>query len=149
MLNQVAIWFQEKSEIELQYQDPKRSTACRHSKIDQEFYAESHENVSVAGAIREWSSHFVYSFTLHGLQHAFTETLWIHRVLWTVLLLQAMSCFSFQTFMLLKKYFNYPVTTKVSSKHEAITDFPSVTIRKSVAKVNGSDQLFFTSILSQ
>ena len=60
-----------------------------------------------------------------------------------------------QTFMLLKKYFNYPVTTKVSSKHEAITDFPSVTIcnfniiRKSVAKVNGSDQLFFTSILSQ
>ena len=123
--------------------------------IDQEFYAESHENVSVAGAIREWFSHFLYSFTLHGLQHAFTETLWIHRVLWTVLLLQAMSCFSFQTFMLLKKYFNYPVTTEVSSKHEAITDFPAVTIcnfniiRKSVAKVNGSGQLFFTSILSQ
>ena len=51
--------------------------------------------------------------------------------------------------MLLKKYFNYPVTTEVSSKHEAITDFPSVTIcnfniiRKSVAKANGSDQLFY------
>ena len=75
MLNQVAIWFQEKSEIELQYQDPKRSTACRHSKIDQEFYAESHENVSVAGAIREWSSHFVYSSTLHGLQHLYRNTM--------------------------------------------------------------------------
>ena len=31
----------------------KTKTACRNSKIDQEFYAESHENVSVAGAIRE------------------------------------------------------------------------------------------------
>ena len=95
---------------------------------------------------KKWST-FVESCTLHGLQHVFTsQTPWVRRILWALFLAAAIVWFSFQSSKLLKKYFSYPATTKVSLVYEGSPEFPAVSIcnfnrfKKSVIMAKGYDQ---------
>ena len=136
------------SGIELDRKDPKRSSAaCKTNKINPEYNEVTCVNASKTTAIRKRWSRFVEGSTLHGLQYVFTSASLARRILWAVLLLLAISWFSFQSFKLLKKYFSYPVTTKVSLKYEAMPGFPAVTIcnfnkfKNSVVRTLGYYQL--------
>lgn len=93
----------------------------------------------------KWNS-FVENSTLHGMHYVFSSPTTFRRILWAFFLLSGMVYFSFQSSKLLKKYFSYPVATKVTLVYEKEPEFPSVTIcnfnmfRKSFITANNYEQ---------
>ncbi|KAL9964415.1 hypothetical protein ACROYT_G028056 [Oculina patagonica] len=76
---------------------------------------------------KKWNT-FVESSTLHGMHYIFTSPTKLRRILWAFFLLSGIVYFSFESSKLLKKYFSFPVATKVTLVYEKEPDFPSVTI---------------------
>ena len=77
----------------------------------------------------QWWYSFVGTCTLHGLHYVFQQNRCrFRRVLWFLLILSQILWFCFQTNLLLKKYFSYPVQTKVKLVYERSPEFPSVTV---------------------
>ena len=144
-ITKVAVMDPEMSEIELDDENTKKRDKSNKVQPISSELAPQHS--SKTAAIRKTWNKYVESSTLHGLQYVFTSRTNARRILWAVFLLLAISWFSFQSFKLLKKYFSYPVTTKVSLKYEAMPDFPAVTIcnfnmfKNSVVKTSGYDEL--------
>ena len=83
---------------------------------------------SKTAAIKQKWNNYVESATLHGIQHVFTSAAMLRRIIWAVFLLAGIGYFSFQCTVLVKKYFSYPVSTKVTLEHESSPEFPAVTI---------------------
>ena len=107
--------------------DSKRNGKARN-KIDPECNDVSGEDASKTSAIRQLWNGFVENATLHGLSHVVTGKSRIRRILWAVFVLTAIAFFSYQSISMLKKYFSFPNTTKVSLKYDSMPDFPAVTI---------------------
>lgn len=85
------------------------------------------ETVKTAAINRKWR-HFIDNSTLHGIQYVFNGQTRARSIIWAVFLLGGMAIFSFQSSVLLKKYFSYPVTTKVTMEYDKEPVFPAVTI---------------------
>ena len=83
---------------------------------------------SKSAAINEKWNNYVESATLHGLQHIFSSRAILRRILWAFFLVMSIGHFSFQCTLLIKKYFSYPVNTKVTLDYETSSEFPAVTI---------------------
>ncbi len=83
---------------------------------------------SKSAVIKEKWSNFVENSTLHGMHNIFSSQTTFRRIIWTLLLLSGVGYFSYQSSELLKKYFNFPVTTKSTLVYEKEPDFPAVTI---------------------
>ena len=98
------------------------------NKINPEGNDVSGEDASKTSAIRQLWNGFVENATLHGLSYVVTGKSRIRRILWAVFLLTAIAFFSYQSISMLKKYFSFPNTTKVSLKYDSMPDFPAVTI---------------------
>ena len=98
------------------------------NKINPEGNDVSGEDASKTSAIRQLWNGFVENTTLHGLSYVVTGKSRIRRILWAVFLLTAIAFFSYQSISMLKKYFSFPNTTKVSLKYDSMPDFPAVTI---------------------
>ena len=107
--------------------DSKINGTARN-KINPECNDVSGEDASKTSAIRELWNGFVENTTLHGLSYVVTGKSRIRRILWAVFLLTAIAFFSYQSISMLKKYFSFPNTTKVSLKYDSMPDFPAVTI---------------------
>ncbi|KAL9964423.1 hypothetical protein ACROYT_G028064 [Oculina patagonica] len=138
----------ENFEIELDQIDQKQNNQpCKPNKIVPEYSEVASEIPSKSAAITKRWSIFVGASTLHGLHYVFTSRTLVRRILWALLLVSSMAWFSFQSSKLLRKYFSYPVTTKVSLEYEDTPDFPAVTIcnfnrfKRSVIMEKGYDQL--------
>lgn len=98
------------------------------NKISPECNDVSGEDASKMSAIRQLWNGFVENATLHGLSYVVTGKSRLRRILWAVFLLMAIAFFSYQSISMLKKYFSFPNTTKVSLKYDSMPDFPAVTI---------------------
>lgn len=98
------------------------------NKISPEGNDGSGEDASKMSAIRQLWNGFVENATLHGLSYVVTGKSRLRRILWAVFLLTAIAFFSYQSISMLKKYFSFPNTTKVSLKYDSMPDFPAVTI---------------------
>ena len=107
--------------------DSKINGTARN-KINPECNDVSGEDASKTSAIRQLWNGFVENATLHGLSYVVTGKSRIRRILWAVFLLTAIAFFSYQSISMLKKYFSFPNTTKVSLKYDSMPDFPAVTI---------------------
>lgn len=101
-----------------------------------------------SAAVRQTWNGFVEACTLHGMQYAFSSrSSLVRRVIWALFLLAGIGWFSFQSSKLLRKFFSYPVTTKVTLVYEDEPEFPAVSIcnfnmlRSSVVKAQGYDQV--------
>jgi len=140
------------SEIDLEQNNHKQSpfvtsNVFKSSKVIPECKEVSSVKPSKSVAMKQKWDNFVGSSTLHGLQHVFTSRTLARRILWTLFLLAGIAWFSLQTSKLLKKYFSYPVATKVNLIYEDAPEFPAVTIcnfnmfRKSVVMARGYDQV--------
>ena len=136
------------SEIKSEQIDQKQDNkGCKSNKISSECSEVQSQVPSKSAAITKRWSIFVGSSTLHGLNNVFTSRTLLRRILWALILVSAMAWFSFQSSMLLKKYFSYPVTTKVSQEYEDTPEFPAVTIcnfnrfKRSVVMAKGYDEL--------
>lgn len=135
------------SEVDLSQIDQKRTKGAYKSKVDHDHSEEASQTSRKSAVItKRWNS-FVESTTLNGMLHVFTGRTRVRRVLWAVFLLSAMAWFSFQSSKLLRKYFSYPVTTKVSLEYDGSPEFPAVTIcnfnsvKKSVVMAKRYDEL--------
>lgn len=136
------------SEVELDPIDQKRITKVyKSNKVDSENNnIVSQVPTKSAEITKRWSI-FVGSTTLHGLQYVFTGQALVRRILWALILVAALTWFSFQTSKLLRKYFSYPVMAKVSLEYEDSPEFPAVTIcnfnkfKKSVVLDKGYDDV--------
>lgn len=138
----------EHSEVELDQIRQERIKGANKSNVDHDHSEEaSQTSKKPAATTRRWNS-FVESTTLHGMLYVFTGQTLVRRILWAVFLLSAISWFSFQSSKLLRKYFSYPVTTKVYLEYEGSPEFPAVTIcnfnmvKRSVVMAKGYDELF-------
>ncbi|XP_022785106.1 acid-sensing ion channel 4-like [Stylophora pistillata] len=109
-------------------QNDSELSSTMRNKVNPECSNVSEEGTSRTSAIRERWNDFVESTTLHGLAYVVTSKSRIRRILWAVFLLVAIVFVSYQSFTMLKKYFSFPNTTKVSLKYDAKPDFPAVTI---------------------
>ena len=103
--------------------------------------------------IKQTWHNFVQNATLHGLLYVFSSPSTFRRILWTVLLLSGVGYFSYQTSGLLKKYFSYPIITKVTLVYEKDAEFPAVTIcsfnmvRKTYAENNSLEKVVTLSLM--
>ena len=139
------------TQIELDRTDEEKQTnkALKSNKIEPDFSKAAAQDpaTSMAAITKTWRV-FVGSSTLHGLQYVFTSQTLVRRILWALLLVAAIVWFSFQSSKLLRKYFSYPATTKVSLVYEGSPEFPAVSIcnfnrfKKSVIMAKGYDQAF-------
>ena len=79
--------------------------------------------------ISDLKSDFIENTTLHGLRHAFkgNTPYWL-RLMWLVLLLTSASYYLSSVFDGIEKYFNYPISTVITTKFPGSMDFPAVTI---------------------
>ncbi|KAL9964424.1 hypothetical protein ACROYT_G028066 [Oculina patagonica] len=138
----------ENSEIELDRIGQKQNNEpCIPNKIIPECSEVASQIPSKSAAITKRWSIFVGSSTLHGLNYVFTSRTLVRRFLWALFLVSSMAWFSYQSSNLLRKYFSYSVTTKVSLEYEDTPQFPAVTIcnfnrfKRSVIMEKGYDQL--------
>ena len=86
------------------------------------------EEPSKGATIKQKWNNYVESATLHGMQHVFSSPTTLRRIVWALFLFSGIGYFSFQCTVLVKKYFSYPVNTKVTLEHESSPEFPAVTI---------------------
>lgn len=136
------------AQIELDRTDEEKQTnkAIKSNKVKPDFSKAAAQDPSTSVAITKTWRVFVGSSTLHGLQYVFTSRTLVRRILWALFLVAAIVWFSFQSSKLLKKYFSYPATTKVSLVYEGSPEFPAVSIcnfnrfKKSVIMEKGYDQ---------
>ena len=105
------------------------------------------ENLKSAAKKRKWK-HFIDNCTLHGLQHATNGQTKVRSIIWSAFLLMGTAYFVHQSYLLLDRYYSYPITTKVTLEYEEEPEFPAVTIcnfnvlRKSyIIKVKAEDLL--------
>lgn len=138
----------EMAEIELDRTDQKHTNKeIKSNKVEPECSEAAFQDPSTSAAITKTWSMFVGSSTLHGLQYVFTSRTLVRRILWALFLVTAVVWFSFQSSKLLKKYFSYPATTKVSLVYEGSPEFPAISIcnfnrfKRSVIMGKGYDQL--------
>ncbi|KAL9964417.1 hypothetical protein ACROYT_G028058 [Oculina patagonica] len=138
----------ENSEIELdQITQKQTNEPCKSNKIVPECSEVASQIPSKSAAITKRWDVFVGSSTLHGLGYVFTSRTLVRRILWALFLVSSMAWFSYQSSKLLRKYFSYPVTTKVTLEYESTPDFPAVTIcnfnklKRSVVMAKGFDEL--------
>ncbi|XP_078379403.1 acid-sensing ion channel 2-like isoform X2 [Oculina patagonica] len=121
--------------------------ACKSCTVDIERSEVASQVPDKSAATTERWSVFVGSSTLHGLNYMFSSRSLVRRILWALFLVTAMAWFSFESFKLLRKYFSYPVTTKVALEYEGTLEFPAVTIcnfnmfNKSVVTAKGYNEL--------
>jgi len=137
------------SEIELDraYEEKETHKTIKCNKVEPECCEAAYQDPATSVAITKTWIMFVGSSTLHGLQYVFTSRTLVRRIIWALFLVAAILWFSFQSSKLLRKYFSYPATTKVSLVYEGSPEFPAVSIcnfnryKKSVIMAKGYDQL--------
>lgn len=98
-------------------------------------------------AIRRKWRHFIDNSTLHGMQYVFNGQTKIRSIIWAVFLMLGTGYFLYQSSLLLKRYFSYPINTKVTMEYEENPLFPAVTIcnfnmlRKSFVEEHKAEEL--------
>ena len=76
---------------------------------------------------RKWR-HFLSNSTLHGLQYVFNSETKFRSIIWAAFLLMCTGHFVYKSSLLLRAYYSYEVTSKVTVKYEKSPEFPAVTI---------------------
>ena len=92
-----------------------------------ESYLPKQETIKSAAIRRKWR-HFIDNSTLHGMQYVFNGQTKIRTIIWTTFLIMGTTYFFYQSSVLLKRYYSYQVTTKMTLKYEKLPEFPAVTI---------------------
>lgn len=85
------------------------------------------KTIRAAAINRKWR-HFIDNSTLHGMQYVFNGQTKIRSIVWAVFFVMSTAYFLFQSSLLLKRYYSYDVTTKVTLQYEKSPEFPAVTI---------------------
>lgn len=93
----------------------------------EESFLPKEKTIRAAAINRKWR-HFLGNSTLHGLQYVFNSQTKFRSVIWAVFLLMATAFFVLKSSLLLKTYYSYEVTSKVTLKYEKSPEFPAVTI---------------------
>ena len=75
------------------------------------------KTIRAAAMNRKWR-HFIDNSTLHGMQYVFNGQTKFRSVIWSVFLVMGTAYFVLQSSLLLKRYYSYEVTTKVTLKYE-------------------------------
>lgn len=98
------------------------------NEISEEVVVPSQE--AKTAAIRKKWNDFIDNSTLHGMRYVFNGQTRVRSIIWAVFLLAGMAYFAFQSTVLLKIYFSYPITTKQTLEYdyEKSPKFPAVTI---------------------
>lgn len=96
------------------------------NEISQEIVVPRQE--AKTAAIRKKWNHFIDNSSLHGMQYVFNGQTRVRSIIWAVFLLGGMAYFAYQSTVLLKLYFSYPITTKQTLEYEDSPKFPAVTI---------------------
>ena len=86
------------------------------------------EKPSKSEVIKQQWHDFVENSTLHGMHCIISSQTTFRRIIWTFFLLVGVGYFSYQSSVLLRKYFSFPVTTKTTLEFEKEPEFPAVTI---------------------
>ncbi|KAL9964420.1 hypothetical protein ACROYT_G028061 [Oculina patagonica] len=92
-----------------------------------ENYLPKQVTIKSAAMKKKWR-HFIDNSTLHGMQYVFNGETKIRTIIWTVVLLAGTAYFTYQSSVLLKRYYSYPITTKITLKYEEVAEFPAITI---------------------
>jgi len=96
-------------------------------RTPEESFLPKEQTIRAAAINRKWR-HFLDNSTLHGLQYVFNSHTKFGSVMWAVFLLMATALFVFKSSLLLKTYYSYEVTSKVTLTYEKSPEFPAVTI---------------------
>ena len=94
------------------------------SREDTDWTQQSSKSVVIK---QKWNN-FVENSTLHGMHNIFSSQTTFRRIIWTMFLLSGVGYFSYQSAVLLTKYFSFPVTTKSILVYEKEPEFPAITI---------------------
>ena len=113
------------------------------------------EKPSKSAVIKQKWHAFVENSTLHGMHCIISSQTTFRRIIWTLFLLVGVGYFSYQSSVLLNRYFSFPVTTKTTLEFEKEPEFPAVTIcnfnmlRKSMVKKHNFTEVTDLALMSK
>ena len=112
----------------------------------EESFLPKQETIKSAAIKKKWR-HFIDNSTLHGMHYVFHGQTKVRTIIWTVFLGMSTAYFFYQSSLLLKRYYSYQVTTKMTLKYEKAPKFPAVTIchfnklRKTFVQKHNAEQV--------